>query len=82
MFNPVGTRVMRAFRELFECPEYIWGGGSLDSIVGRVVKGPALVILVLCECIWNAPVVLLALPAFDDGSCLSSPQYQVVYLPV
>ena len=58
---------------------YIWGGESLGSIVG----GSRLfgVILVLCECIWNAPTVSLFLLAFDDTGSLSSP-HQVVYPPV
>ena len=29
---------------------------------------PACVILVLCECIWNAPAVSLVLLAFDDNN--------------
>ena len=39
----------------------------------------ACVILVLWECIWNAPVVLLVLPAFDDTGSLGSLPRQVVY---
>ena len=34
------------------------------------------VILVLRECIWNAPVILLVLPAFDSVSSLGSPLHQ------
>ena len=41
----------------------------------------ARVILVLCECIWNATVISFFLPAFDDTSSLSSPPHQVVYPP-
>ena len=37
----------------------------------------ARVIFVLCEGIWNAPAVLLLLPAFDDTGSLG----QVVYPP-
>ena len=36
-------------------------------------------ILVLCECIWNAPTVSFVLPAFDDTGFLGSPPHQVVY---
>ena len=39
------------------------------------------VILVLRECVWNAPAVLVVLPAFDDTGSLGSPQRQVVYPP-
>ena len=62
---------------------YIWGGGSLGSLVGRV-KGPAfvLVILVLRECIWNAPSVSLVLPSFDHTGSLGSPPHRVVYPPI
>ena len=45
------------------------GGRSLGSIV------------VLRECIWNAPAVSLDLPAFDDTGSLGSPTRQVVYPP-
>ena len=44
-----------------------------------VQGGPACVILVLRECIWNAPEVSLVVPAFDDTSSLGSPPTQVVY---
>ena len=37
------------------------------------------IILVLLECIWNAPVVLLVLPAFDEANSLGSPPSRVVY---
>ena len=39
----------------------------------------ARVILVLRECIWNAPAFLLVLPAFEDTGSLGSPPRQVVY---
>ena len=39
----------------------------------------ARVISVLCECIWNAPAVVLLLPAFDDSGSLGSPPRRVVY---
>ena len=42
----------------------------------------ARVILVLCECIWNAPPVPLVLPAFDDAGSLGSPPRPVVCPPV
>ena len=41
----------------------------------------ARVILVLCESIWNVPMVSLVLTAFDDPSSLGSPPRQVVYPP-
>ena len=37
------------------------------------------VILVLRECIWNAPAVSLVFPAFDDIGSLGSPPRRVVY---
>ena len=40
------------------------------------------VVLVLRECIWNAPAVSLVLPVFDDTSSLGSPPRRVVYLLV
>ena len=38
-------------------------------------------ILVLRECIWNAPAVLLVLSTFDDTGSLGFPQRWVVYPP-
>ena len=53
------------------------GGESLGSIVGGL--GPRIrVILVLRECIWNAPAVSLFLPTFDDTGSLGSLPRQVV----
>ena len=52
-----------------------WGGGSLGSIFGM---SRARVILVLRECIWNAPAVSLVLPVFDDTGSLGSPPRQLV----
>ena len=53
--------------------------------LGSIVVGPGgkstHVILVLSEYIWNAPVVLVSLPAFDDTVSLDSPLHQVVYPP-
>ena len=47
---------------------------------GVLVQGArACVILVLRECILNAPTVSLVLPTFDDTGSLGSPR-QVVYL--
>ena len=37
------------------------------------------VILVLHECIWNAPAVLLVLPAFDDTGSLDSLPRRLVF---
>ena len=45
------------------------------------VREPALVILLLRECICNGPAVSLVLPLFDDTGSLGSPPHQVVYLP-
>ena len=39
------------------------------------------VILVLCECIWNAHTILLVLSALENASSLGSPLHQVVYAP-
>ena len=59
---------------------YIWGAGSLGLIVGG--QGACIhVILILCECIWNAPMVLLVLPTFDNTGSLGFPPHQVVYPP-
>ena len=41
----------------------------------------ARVIIVLRECIWNAPAVSLILLAFDDTGSLDSPPCRVVYSP-
>ena len=59
---------------------YIWGEGVWVKLLeGQGTR--ARVILVLRECILNAPVVLLVLPAFDDTDSLGSPPRQVVYPP-
>ena len=42
----------------------------------------ARVILVLRECLWNAPAVSLVLPTFDDTDPLGSPPLQAVFPPV
>ena len=39
----------------------------------------ARVILVLCECMWNAPAVSLVLPPFDDTVSLGYHRRWVVY---
>ena len=52
---------------------------ELFGFNGWGVKGCDRVILVLRECIWNAPAVSLVLPAFDDIGSLGSPPRQVVY---
>ena len=51
------------------------------SILGGS-RGYARVILILRECIWNAPLVSLFLPTFDDTGSMGSPPRQVVYPPV
>ena len=43
------------------------------------LRGSALVILVLRECILNAPAIALVLPTFDDAGSLGSPPRQAVY---
>ena len=60
------------------CSEKGWG--SLGSIVGGQ-GARARANLVLRECIWNAPVDSLLLPAFEDTGSLSSPPRPVVYPP-
>ena len=57
-----------------------WEESGFNCWVGR--RARAHVILVLRECIWNAPTVSLVLPAFDDTDYLDSPPRQVVYSPV
>ena len=44
-----------------------------------VVGKPAVVILVVRECIWNALVVLLDLQTFDDTGSLGYPSRRAVY---
>ena len=39
------------------------------------------VILVVCECIWNALLVLLGLPTFYDTGSLCYPSHWVAYQP-
>ena len=61
---------------------YIWGEGSLGSIVGWGQGACARVILLLPECIWNTPVVSLVFPAFDNTGSLGPPPRKVVYPPI
>ena len=42
-------------------------------------QGACARVLLLRECIWNAPVVSLVLPAFDDNGSLGSPPSRKVY---
>ena len=44
------------------------GGAFVNLLRGQGVRDR--VILVVCECIWNVLVVLLALPTFDDTGSL------------
>ena len=53
-----------------ECGFNCWGA-----------QGARARVLVLHECIWNAPVVSLVHPAFDDTGSLGSPPGQVVHHP-
>ena len=55
-----------------------WGESGFNFWGGQGAQ--AVVILVLCECIWNAPAASFVLPAFDDTGSLGSPR-QVVYPP-
>ena len=55
------------------------GGVWVQLLGDQVVR--ARVILVLHECIWNAPVVSLVLPVFDSTGSLGSPPRKVVYPP-
>ena len=50
---------------LSTCIFHLRGGGVWVYLLGDQGAG-ARVILVLRECIWNAPAVLLVHPAFDD----------------
>ena len=60
---------------------YIYMGGVwIHLFRGQGVHGR--VILVLCECIWNARVVLLVHPNFDDTSSLGYPPRWVAYHPL
>ena len=54
-------------------------GGVWVQLLGG--QGTRARVLVLRECIWNAPLVSLALLAFDDTGSLGSPSRQVVYPP-
>ena len=48
------------------------GGVWVQFLGGQGAR--ARIILVLRECIWNAPAVSLALPAYDDAGSLGSPR--------
>ena len=54
------------------------GGGSLGSIVGGK-EGGRTHVLVLDECILNAPAVSLLLLAFDDTGSLGNTPRLVLY---
>ena len=58
------------------------GVGGVWVQLLKVLGVRARVILVLRECIWNAPAVSLVFPAFDDTGSLDSSPRQVVYPPV
>ena len=59
---------------------YIYGvGGVWVQLLGGQ-GARTVVILVLRECIWNAPAFSLVLPVFDNNGSLGSPPRQVVYL--
>ena len=61
------------------CTCKMWGKGESGFTCWGGLEAHAFVILVLCECIWNAPSILLVLPTFDNTSSLGSPLHQVVY---
>ena len=48
------------------------GGGVMIQMLGGL-GALARVILVVCDCIWNAPAVSLVLPTFYDTGSLGSP---------
>ena len=57
-----------------------------EECVGSVVRGGgqgarARIVLVLHECIWNAPAVLIVLPTFDNTGSLGPHPRRVVYPP-
>ena len=54
-----------------------WGGVWVQLLEGQMAH--AHVIFVLCECIWNARMVSLVLPAFDSTSSLGPPPHQFVF---
>ena len=56
-----------------------WRESGVQLLEGHEVR--ALVILVLRECMWNAPAVSLVLPAFDDTDFQVYPSCRVVYRP-
>ena len=57
---------------------YIWGGGVWVQLL-KDQGARDRVVLVLCDCIWNAHEVSLVLPAFDQTGYLGYPPHQVVY---
>ena len=58
------------------------GWGSLGSIVGGGIQGARYRVIILRECIWNAPAVSLVLPAFDDTGSLGFPPRRMGLSPV
>ena len=54
-----------------------WGGVWVQLFEGQGAGDH--VILVLCECISDAPAVSLVFPAFDDTGSLGYPPRMVVY---
>ena len=77
-------------RELILCYFYVcWKLFPDSCIASYAVFGVGesgfnywVVILLLHECSWDAPAVLLFLPNYDDLGPLLSPLHQVVYPPV
>ena len=57
---------------------YIYGVGEYGFNCWEVRGARARVILVLPECMWNAPTVSLVFPAFDDTGFFDYPPRQVV----
>ena len=70
--NPSGNRTQD-----FPHDKYGVGGVWVQLLGGQGAR--TRVILVLRECIWNAPAVSLVLPAFDDTGSLGFPPRHVIY---
>ena len=58
---------------------YIYGVGESGFNCWGGQRACGRVILLLSECIWNASVISLVLPAFDDNGSLGYPPRWVVY---
>ena len=63
-----------------QCILSLWGGGGPCVQLLGSQGSHAPVIFVLCEYIWNAPLVSLFLPTFYDTGSLGSSPCRVIYL--